>query len=80
MKSKLNGTLPEKLVSNPSRGNAKVNFTVKVQSLVAFGIKNLLCLDNNLGSDSNCDSDENAKVLLVNMTSIAMDHMMWSDQ
>ena len=79
MKSKAKGTLPEKLVSKPSRGKAKVNFTVKVQSLVTLGIKNLLCLDNNFESDSNSARDEYAKVFFIEIdenSSIAKDHMM----
>ena len=80
MKSKLNGTLPEKLVSRPSSGNAKVNFTVKVQSSVILGTKNLLCLDNSFEFASSSDRDENAKVFLANMTSKAKDHIMSSDQ
>ena len=67
-------------MSKPSRGKTKVNFTVNVQSLVTFGIKNLLCLDNNLESDSNSASDENAKVFLTkideNSSNAAKDHMM----
>ena len=43
---KANGTSPYKLVSNPSKGNDKLNTTLKVQSLVALGAKNLLFLDN----------------------------------
>ena len=43
---KAKGTSPEKLVSNPSRGNAKLNVTLKVQSLAALGARNLLFLDN----------------------------------
>ena len=80
MKSKAKGTLPEKLVSKPSRGKAKVNFTVKVQSLVTLGIKNLLCLDNNFESDSNSARDEYAKLFLTeideNSSNAAKDHMM----
>ena len=57
-----------------------MNFTVNVQSLVTFGIKNLLCLDNNFESDSNSARDENAKVSLTEIdenNSIApKDHMM----
>ena len=43
---KAKGTSPEKLVSNPSRGNAKLNVTLKVQSLAALGARNLLFLDD----------------------------------
>ena len=57
-----------------------MNFTVNVQSLVTFGIKNLLCLDNNFESDSNSASDENAKVFLTEIdeksSNAAKDHMM----
>ena len=57
-----------------------MNFTVNVQSLVTFGIKNLLCRDNNFESDSNSASDEYAKVFLTEIdekSSIApKDHMM----
>ena len=52
MKENGNGTFPSKVVSNPSKGNFKVNLTVNVQSLVIFGIKNRLCRDNNL-----CESE-----------------------
>ena len=80
MKSKEKGTLPVKLVSKPSRGKTKVNFTVNVQSLVTLGIKNLLCLDNNFESDSNSARDEYAKVFLIeideNSSNVAKDHMM----
>ena len=71
-------------MSKPSRGKTKVNFTVNVQSLVTLGIKNLLCLDNNVESDSNSARDEYAKVSLTeideNISNAAKDHMMWSDQ
>ena len=57
-----------------------MNFTVKVQSLVTLGIKNLLCLDNNFESDSNSARDEYAKVFLIeideNSSNAAKDHMM----
>ena len=52
MKENGNGTFPSKVVSNPSKGNFKVNLTVNVQSLVILGIKNRLCRDNNL-----CESE-----------------------
>ena len=80
LKSKEKVTLPVKLVSKPSRGKTKVNFTVNVQSLVTFGIKNLLCLDNNFESDSNSARDEYAKVFLIeideNSSNAPKDHMM----
>ena len=57
-----------------------MNFTVNVQSLVTFGIKNLLCRDNNFESDSNSASDVNAKVFLTEIdeksSNAAKDHMM----
>ena len=52
LKENGNGTFPSKVVSKPSKGNAKENLIVNVQSLVILGIKNRLCRDNNL-----CESE-----------------------
>ena len=45
---KAKGTSPEKLVSNPSKGNTSLNVTVKVQSLALFGDRNLLFRDKDV--------------------------------